>query len=78
MVGQGSSGMTIVVHGDPNKTRAVKRFRCDYCGCVFDAEKGEYQSAEALAQQKDNLEAYSMCPCCRRKVWREFGEVITA
>lgn len=70
--------MKILVLGNLAVVNEVKRFRCDYCGCVFDAEKGEYDIADSLAQQKDNLEAYSMCPCCKRRVWREFGEVITA
>ena len=66
--------MKIIVNGDSSKAKAIKRFKCNNCGCVFDAEKEEYEIADSLAQQKENLEAYCYCPCCKHKVWREFGE----
>lgn len=33
--------MKIIKHGSPLLT--TKRFKCDMCGCVFEADKDEYK-----------------------------------
>lgn len=40
--------------------REIKKFECDYCGCVFEAEPGEYGS--------DNQYYSCKCPTCGRMV----------
>lgn len=40
------------------KRKAVKRFKCDYCGCVFDAEKDEYE-----CKQYNHTELGYCCQC---------------
>lgn len=39
----------------------VKRFKCTRCGCVFEADKGEYKS-EIYFEGKI---FYCKCPCCK-------------
>ena len=42
-----------------------KRFICANCGCIWEAEKGEYNSTSQLGMIHDGLKAYNMnCPCC--------------
>lgn len=37
--------MKIIQHGRPETVlNPIKRFKCVFCGCVFEAEKDEYQS----------------------------------
>lgn len=45
----------------------IIRFICDNCGCVFDAEKGEYECSSQMEVMHDGLGAYKCeCPCCKR------------
>lgn len=54
--------MKIIKEGKIDTTR---RFHCERCGCVWEAEKGEYESTPQMAQQHDGLKAYWMkCPTC--------------
>lgn len=50
----------VVKEGDPNRLKASKRFQCDECGCVFEADKDEYQSD----MQYNTMYFYCECPCC--------------
>ncbi len=38
----------------------IRRFKCDQCGCVFEANKDEYKS---VAQYND-IYYFCKCPCC--------------
>lgn len=52
--------MKIIKKGDPGRLKAAKRFQCDECGCVFEADKGEYK-----CNMRYNEEYfYCKCPCC--------------
>ena len=53
--------MKIIKQGNYNP---IKRFECDKCGCVFEAEKGEYQ----FLPFKEN-EYLCKCPTCENFVW---------
>lgn len=39
------SAMNIIQKGNPNYPKQIKRFVCK-CGCVFEAEKGEYAGTD--------------------------------
>lgn len=55
--------MTIIKEGDLNRLKPVsclKRFECDKCGCVFEADKGEYDPY----MENCSICFYSKCPCC--------------
>lgn len=49
--------MKIIQHGRPKSVFIVKRFKCSNCGCVFEADKGEYKVGSHYN------ETYYYCPC---------------
>lgn len=60
--------MRIINHG--NVPRKVRRFICRNCGCIFEAEKGEY-----LVRFDRNEEYYEAnCPDCHNAV-HSYGAV---
>lgn len=53
--------MKIIQHGRPElDLSTVKRFKCDFCGCVFEADEGEYK----VGQQYNNIYHQCKCPEC--------------
>lgn len=42
------------------KKKQTKRFKCTMCGCVFEADKGEYTNS---GYECDDY-YYAICPCC--------------
>lgn len=45
-------------------------FECDECGCIFDAEKGEYMYSSQMEVMHDGLGDYKCkCPCCNTMVF---------
>ena len=47
----------------------VRRFECDYCGTIFEAEKGEFHSCGQYAYIHDGLEWECKCPVCGKMVY---------
>lgn len=62
--------MTIIKHGDPPDT--TTRFTCGVCGCVFEAEKTEYDIAEVCRVRFRVAE----CPDCGENVAADADAVI--
>lgn len=60
--------MRVIFAGDTSKARAWVKFTCHECGCVFEAERGEYR--ERLKNKKNGHDRwfYTECPCCNRDV----------
>lgn len=60
----------IIVQGDKEKGekyfKRIKRFTCDVCGCVFEADKDSY---EYYADQRDGSWYKMNCPCCGNRVY---------
>lgn len=54
--------------------KKTKQFTCDKCGCVFEADKGEYRFADQMEALHDGIEAVCDCPHCKSKVYRYYGE----
>lgn len=56
--------MFIIKDGDreiaEKKKKQTRRFECRMCGCVFEADKGEY--IHSGVQWDDYY--YAKCPCC--------------
>lgn len=52
--------MKIIKEGDPAKLITAKRFECNKCGCVFEADKDEYKSG----MQYNETYFYCKCPFC--------------
>lgn len=44
--------------------KATKRFECELCGCIFEANKGEYKSYEC---EYNEIDYYCICPNCETK-----------
>lgn len=56
--------MKIIIPGDADRLKKVKRFSCPYCGCVFEAEQGEYKRTSWR-----NEDYYiHPCPTCGKEV----------
>lgn len=54
--------MKIIKHGKPPKVKStVKRFKCENCGCVFEADRGEYR----CSSQYNEYYFYCECPECK-------------
>lgn len=51
-----------------NIDKKTKQFTCDECGCVFEANKGEYRLANQMEALHDGIEAVCKCPYCKSKV----------
>ena len=52
--------MKILEHGDPRKINPVIRFKCNNCGCMFEANREEYSKKVLLGV---NL-YFCDCPEC--------------
>lgn len=56
--------MFIIKDGDKElaekKRKQTKLFECKICGCIFEADKGEYTNTDF---QWDSY-YYAKCPCC--------------
>ena len=50
--------MKVIRPGDPEKQRAIKMFRCENCGCEFEADRTEYKTASDYRNGH-----YCICPC---------------
>lgn len=57
--------MKIIQQGDMKKLHNTKRFTCNNCGCIFEADDTEYHT-----DQQYNQEYYYIdCPFCHRPVY---------
>lgn len=52
--------MKIIVRGN-----VTKRFTCERCGCVFEANVGEYAAGQHLNEKY----YYCECPMCKKTVY---------
>ena len=53
----------------PNNT---KRFECKACGCIFEANRGEYRASSNMEVMVGVLPAYKCaCPTCRKTVYAD-------
>lgn len=61
--------MKIIKRGEiPTYTR---RFTCETCGTIFEADQGEYTSCGELAYLHDGLLYQSTCPVCGKTAFIE-------
>ena len=59
--------MMIIKNGDLNKIMQIERFTCQHCGCVFEANKKEYQ----IHYQYNEEYLAVKCPFCNFHVYKE-------
>ena len=57
--------MKIIIKGDLKKLKKVKTFDCNFCGCLFEANKDEYKSGS----QYNQTYYYCICPFCHNTVY---------
>lgn len=55
----------ILKHGDTERLRKPRNFKCDACGCIFVAEKQEYTTRQVDYDGSATYEA--VCPECQSK-----------
>lgn len=60
--------MKIIKKGNLEKPKQIKRFQCDNCGCVFEAEKGEYKYVVATRNEEFYI---CECPYCHKETSNE-------
>ena len=50
----------------------IKKFKCDNCGCIFEAELGEYISSSQMEVMHDDLPGWKCkCPCCGNYAYKD-------
>lgn len=69
--------MTIIKNGVIPENNNVRRFECQRCGCVFDAqntdgEDPEWQISDVIQLRRFGIESFAECPCCGQWVYRGF------
>ena len=65
----GTEAMKIIEPGII-KAKPSLRFKCENCGCLFEADFTEYRSPAYMEEMHDNVEAKCSCPCCKCMVYR--------
>lgn len=58
--------MQIIKHGEPCAFPEVRTFDCSKCGCVFAAERGEYE----VEFRRNDYIYKAVCPECGCKTVR--------
>lgn len=54
--------MRIIMHGDKNLLKGIRRFKCKACGCIFEADNTEYKYQYS---QREMCSWYEIkCPTC--------------
>ena len=67
--------MEIIKPGDLSKLKKIKQFECGKCGCIFTADKSEYEVKCQCHSEDSFLEECYVCKCptCDSQVmWRKF------
>ncbi len=59
--------MKIIKEGNLKKLKKIKRFVCEECGCIFEAEEYEYK----WGSQYNETYYYCTCPCCNQIAYPE-------
>lgn len=52
--------MKIIKNGNKNLLSVTKRFKCEKCGCIFEANKNEYKAGT----QYNDTYYHCKCPQC--------------
>lgn len=62
--------MLILKGGDLDKINQTITFECDNCGCMFKADKNEYELVSNSMEYIDTRARYKcICPFCKKKVY---------
>lgn len=59
--------MKIIKQGHIELLEGIKKFECEKCGCIFEANRAEYRSG-----MQYNIDYYyCRCPTCNTTVYKE-------
>lgn len=58
--------MKIIKNGSMEQTLKTKRFECENCGCIFEADINEYR----IGMQYNSEFYYCRCPFCKRNAYK--------
>lgn len=62
--------MKIIVQGNHDLIKKIKKFSCNSCGCIFEANNSEYK----YGGSQYNVSYYECrCPCCDAKAYSVEG-----
>lgn len=57
--------MKIFKEGNLELLKQIRRFKCEKCGCIFEADGTEYETDS----QHHHIYYTCDCPCCNKKVY---------
>ena len=57
--------MKIIKSGNLKEIRPIRRFKCNRCGCIFDAKYGEYTELNLKIIHEGEWIFSCICPCCQ-------------
>jgi hypothetical protein len=60
----------IIKPGKLKNPKDTRRFFCLNCGCVFDADRGDYEAVTTRNQLDDEITHQAICPACHKWVRR--------
>jgi hypothetical protein len=60
----------IIKPGNPVKAKQTRRFTCLFCGCIFNADLGDYEAVMICNQLDDVIVHQAICPACHKWVRR--------
>lgn len=60
----------IINPGKIKKLKGKRRFTCLFCGCVFDADRRDYEAVMISSQLDDVIVHQAICPACHKWVRR--------
>lgn len=58
--------MKIIKHGDLERLKQTKHFKCDRCGCEVEADNTEYKPRQA---EYNEINYVVDCPDCGAEMW---------
>lgn len=64
---KGGTDLKIIKEGTKERLDRLKRFECEKCGCIFDADKTEYESGS----QYNDTYYFCKCPFCGNDMYNE-------
>ena len=64
--------MAIKIIKPGKKPDTTKRFKCWHCGCVFEADRGDYEEGVSDISLKKYAEV--ACPCCGYIILKSYNE----
>lgn len=50
--------------------KKTKRFECEKCHCIFEADSGEYELPNQMEYLHDGVKVKCTCPYCGNKVYK--------